>query len=323
MIVNLPDTTTHLISERLDGLHEQRGEVAQGRVLTLLITCSPTELEESLKVASAASREHPCRIIAIVKHDVDAAESRLDAEVRIGTDAGAGEVIVLKPTGELTGHLDTLVIPLMVPDTPAVAWWPTTPPADPAKDPIGAMASSRLTDAGRTPDPRRTFSALRKFATPDDKDLSWTRLTVWRAMMASLLDQPPHLPITHAKVCGEPGNLSVSLLAAWLRVQLEVPVSIEWDAAATAVRGVTLTRSDGGTLGLVRPHDDEAFVSVPGEQEQRVSIPLRTLEECISEELKSLNPDEVYVKVINSDFTFDETFVEDSMVASSQENAAA
>lgn len=310
MIVKLSDTTTHLISEKLDQLHEERGEVAQGRVLTLLITCSPDDLEESLHVASAASREHPCRIIALVKQDASAPQSRLDAEVRIGTDAGAGEVIVLKPTGELTEHLDTLVIPLMVSDTPAVAWWPTTPPADPANDPIGAMASSRLTDASRTADPRHTFQKLRSAATPDDKDLSWTRLTVWRAMLASLLDQPPHLPITQAKVCGEPGSLSVWLLAAWLHAQLEVPVCIEWDASSTAVRGVVLTRDDGHELSLIRPHDDDAFVSVPGEAEQRVSIPLRTLEECISEELKSLNPDEVYVKVINSDFDFAETFVD-------------
>ncbi|MCI1914358.1 MAG: glucose-6-phosphate dehydrogenase assembly protein OpcA [Bifidobacteriaceae bacterium] len=310
MIVQLTDTTTHDISEKLDQMHEERGETTSGRVLTLLITCSPLDLDESVHVASAASREHPCRIIALVKGSVEAAESRLDAEIRTGTDAGAGEVIILKPVGELTGHLDTLVIPLMVPDTPAVAWWPTTPPTNPSKDPIGAMASSRLTDASRTPDPQRTFERLRKYATPDDVDLSWTRLTVWRAMLASLLDQPPHVPITSAQVSGEPGNLSVWMLAAWLHERLGVPVSIEWDSAATAVRGVKMFRADG-ELSFDRPCEDQAIVSVPGEQPQRVSVPLRTLVECMSEELRRLNPDEVYVQVINSNFDFAETFVED------------
>ncbi|MCI1984285.1 MAG: glucose-6-phosphate dehydrogenase assembly protein OpcA [Bifidobacteriaceae bacterium] len=312
MIVNLTDTTTHDISEKLDQMHEERGETTSGRVLTLLITCLPTELDESVHTASAASREHPCRIIALVKGAgaVEAAESRLDAEIRTGTDAGAGEVIILRPFGELTGHLDTLVIPLMVPDTPAVAWWPTTPPLNPSKDPIGAMASSRLTDASRTPDPQRTFELLRKSATPDDVDLSWTRLTVWRAMLASMLDQPPHEPITSAQVSGEPGNLSVWLLAAWLHVQLGVPVGIEWDSAATAVRGVKMYRSDG-ELSFDRPCEDQAVVSVPGEAPQQISVPMRTLVECMSEELRRLNPDEVYVKVIHSDFDFTETFVDE------------
>lgn len=310
MIVQLTDTTTHLISEKLDQIHEERGETTSGRVLTLLITCLPAELNESLRVASTASREHPCRIIAIVKGDVDSPTSQLDAEIRTGTDAGAGEVIVLKPMGELTGHLDTLVIPLMVPDTPAVAWWPSTPPNNPSRDPIGAMASSRLTDASRSPDPQHTFAQLRKVATPNDVDLSWTRITVWRAMLASLLDEPPHLPITSAQVSGEPGNLSVWLLGAWLHVQLGVPVSILWDPHATAVRGVTMYRSDG-ELSLERPQSDQAVVSVPGEKPQQVSVPLRTLEECISEELRRLDPDEVYLKVIHSDFDLSESFVDE------------
>lgn len=310
MIVQLTDTTTHLISKKLNEIHEERGEITSGRVLTLLITCPPADVDESVRVASAASREHPCRIIAIVEGDETSDPSRLDAEIRTGTDAGAGEVIVLKPVGELTYHLDTLVIPLMVPDTPAVAWWPTTPPENPAKDPIGAMAATRLTDAGRTADPRRTFERLRSEATPDDVDLSWTRLTVWRAMLASLLDQPPHLPVTRVQVCGEPGNLSVWLLAAWLHVELNVPVSIKWDPAVRAVSGVRMYRSDG-ELALKRPSEDQAIVTVPGEQPQRVSVPLRTLVECINEELRRLNPDEVYVKVIKSDFNFTETFVDE------------
>lgn len=310
MKVTLPDTTTNLISKKLDQLHGERGEVALGRVLTLLITCSDAELDDSLDIANAASREHPCRIIAVVKHDVEAEIPTLDAEIRIGADAGAGEVIVLRPSGELTGHLDTLVIPLMVPDTPAVAWWPTTAPANPSHDPIGAMATTRLTDALRTPNPQQTFERLRKVATPDDVDLSWTRLTIWRAMLASLLDQPPHLPITAVQVCGEPGHLSVWLLAAWLHKALGVPVSIEWIADAEAVRGVKLYREDG-VVSLERPQQDQAVVSVPGEQPQYISVPLRTLVECLAEELRRLNPDEVYARIIRSDFDFAETFVDD------------
>ena len=120
--------------------------------------------------------------------------------MRFGADAGAGEIIILRPRGGLINHPDTLVIPLLVPDAPVVAWWPTTPPSNPAKDLMGAMARSRITDALHSNNPEATIERLRRNWTPEDIDLSWTRLTVWRAMLASMLDQPPHLPITAVKV---------------------------------------------------------------------------------------------------------------------------
>lgn len=75
----------------------------------------------------------------------DPNDSNLNAQVRFGADAGAGEIIILRPRGGLINHPDTLVIPLLVPDAPVVAWWPTTPPSNPAKDLMGAMARSRIT----------------------------------------------------------------------------------------------------------------------------------------------------------------------------------
>ena len=71
------------------------------------------------------------------------------------------------------------------------------------------------------------------------------------------------------------------------------------DAGATAVTGVYLTRADG-TLSLERPDAKEgiAVISTPGQSPQSISVPTRTLEECLSEELRQLDPDEVYAEVI-------------------------
>ena len=60
--------------------------------------------------------------------------------MRFGSDAGAGEIIVLRPRGGLVRHADTLVIPLLVPDAPVVAWWPNEAPANLSKDLLGSMA---------------------------------------------------------------------------------------------------------------------------------------------------------------------------------------
>lgn len=325
MIIDLPNTRTREIAHKIEQLHEERGESATGRVLTLLISADDNELEHALEVANAASREHPCRVIAIVpdthyatdeasasdgaqameKTDNPAvdltdgpAESNLNAQVRFGADAGAGEIIILRPRGGLINHPDTLVIPLLVPDVPVVAWWPTNPPSNPSKDLMGAMARSRITDALRSNNPEATIERLRRNWTPEDIDLSWTRLTVWRAMLASMLDQPPHLPITAVKVTGPQEFLPMDLLCAWLRLKLGVQVDVEYTANAEAVTGVYLTRADG-VVSLERPHEDQALISMPGQAPQTISVPVRTIEDCLTEELRRIDPDEVYAEVIN------------------------
>lgn len=337
MIIDLPNTRTREIAHKIEQLHEERGESATGRVLTLLIATDDSELEHALEIANAASREHPCRVIAIVpdtEHhdDGDAiaadhagaeasddsagakpmektdnpaidltdgpAESNLNAQVRFGADAGAGEIIILRPRNGLINHPDTLVIPLLVPDVPVVAWWPTNPPSNPSKDLMGAMARSRLTDAMRSNNPEATIERLRRNWTAEDVDLSWTRLTVWRGLLASMLDQPPHLPITAVKVSGPKEFLPMDLLCAWLRLKLGVNVDVEYVDDAEAVTGVYLTRSDG-VVSLERPYEDQALISMPGQTPQAISVPVRTIEDCLTEELRRIDPDEVYAEVIN------------------------
>ena len=74
------------------------------------------------------------------------AKARLDAEVRVGADAGTGETVVLRLYGELVDHAQSVVLPLLLPDAPVVVWWPVNAPTDPAKDPLGALAQRRITD---------------------------------------------------------------------------------------------------------------------------------------------------------------------------------
>ena len=90
-----------------------------------------------------------------------------------------------------------------------------------------------------------------------------------------------------------------TLLVQFVDLRLNVPVVIEDDPNATAVTGVYLTRSDG-VLSLERPSTDDgiAVQNVPGQSPQTISVPARTLEECLSEELGRLYPDEIYAEVV-------------------------
>ena len=160
MIIDMPSTTTNDVNKRLVKLRDEGGAVALGRVLTLVIDVGTSDVEESIEAANYASREYPCRVIVIAPSTRTGTDV-LDAQIRIGGDAGASEVIVLRPSGALRDHGDTLVIPLLLPDAPIVAWWPFEPPADPAHDPIGRMAQRRITDSTKCTQP---LEALRRLA---------------------------------------------------------------------------------------------------------------------------------------------------------------
>ena len=154
VIVDLPNTTTNDISKKITGLREDGGSITLSRVLTLVISLHSDDLlEDSIEAANFASREHPCRVIVVVQGDRNAAEPRLDAQLRVGGDAGAGEVVALHLHGELADHASSVVLPFLLPDTPVVAWWPALAPKVPSQDPLGKLAIRRITDATNGADP--------------------------------------------------------------------------------------------------------------------------------------------------------------------------
>src|SRR5690606_31852595 len=193
MIVDLPDTTVSKLSKRLVTLREDGGAVALGRVLTLVIVSQLGEEEEAIEAANDASREHPMRVLVLSRiPDGAGVAPRIDAQIRVGGDAGASEVIILRAYGEAAGNEESLVNGLLLPDAPVVAWWPVEAPADVANTAIGHIAQRRITDASEHDDPHAALLELSRSHSPGDTDFAWTRLTLWRAQLAAVLDQPPY-----------------------------------------------------------------------------------------------------------------------------------
>ncbi|MBP6526023.1 MAG: glucose-6-phosphate dehydrogenase assembly protein OpcA, partial [Dermatophilaceae bacterium] len=95
MIVDLPDTTTAAISARLVRLRADTGSMALSRVLTLLVVVDEAHADAAIETANDASRQHPCRIIVVIAGSKRGA-ARLDGQIRVGGDAGASEVVVLR-----------------------------------------------------------------------------------------------------------------------------------------------------------------------------------------------------------------------------------
>ncbi|EGD56105.1 glucose-6-phosphate dehydrogenase assembly protein OpcA [Gordonia neofelifaecis] len=292
MIVDLPDTSTLDISKKLVQVRRTGGAVTLGRVLTLIIDLdADDDAEDAVEASNRASREHPCRVIMVVRHD-RAAESRLDAQIRVGGDAGASEVVVLHLHGSLAEHPHAAVTPFLLPDTPVVTWWPGRAPARPADDKLGRLASRRITDGRRTDDPGAFLSARRVGYAPGDTDLAWSAITQWRAMLASALDRPPHDAVVGARVTGPRDLAGLDLFAGWLAGALGVPVT-----RGDGEMSVTLRRDGGGELSLSAGPDGGVIRST-GHPDGRSAFARRSTAECLAEELRSLDADEVYEKAL-------------------------
>ena len=88
MIVTLPDTTTNEVAKKIVMVREAGGAISLGRVLTLVVVAEHGEpTEAAIEAAIGASSEHPSRVI-VISCDPRDEQSRLDAEIRVGGDAG-------------------------------------------------------------------------------------------------------------------------------------------------------------------------------------------------------------------------------------------
>ncbi len=299
MIVDLPDTTTGEVSRRLVHLREEGGAVALGRVLTLVIDADARDVEEAVAVTNDVSREHPMRVIVLARDAEGPAGPRVDAQIRVGGDAGASEVVLLRASGEMLEHADTLVVPLLLPDAPIVVWWPREIPERPAAHPIGQMAQRRITDSLACADPIGTLQRLRDGYTAGDTDLAWTRLTVWRGLLAAAFDLPPHEPVTAARVSGDAAHPSLHLLGAWLALALDSPVDVVDAPGAVGITQVHLERPSG-VVEIDRPDGRRATLRHPEQPVRHVAMPLRQLRECLSEDLRRMDADEVYGEVLRT-----------------------
>jgi glucose-6-phosphate dehydrogenase assembly protein OpcA len=237
--------------------------------------------------------------VIVVARGARKAAPRLDAQIRVGGDAGASEVVVLRLYGELAKEGASCVMPLLLPDTPVVAWWPFDAPVSPSKDPIGQLAQRRITDAAAEKNPIKALETRRAHYAPGDTDLAWTRLTLWRAMLAASLDLPPYERIVEAEVTGEADSPSTDLLAAWLTDRLKVTAKRLKATSGQGIVQVRLGRASG-EVDLHRPDGKMGTLTQPGQPSRRVALQRRSVRDCLAEELRRLDPDEVYAAALKS-----------------------
>src|SRR5450755_3172159 len=252
MLIDLTDTTTAEVRGALTRARDQLGGPTTGVVLNLIIMTDESRQHDAVRAANQAGREHPCRILGVISRG-SSGSSRLDAEIRSG-DGAAGQTVLLRLYGPMSLHPDSVVMPLLVPDTPVVTWWPGNGPDVPSGEPLGALAQRRVTDAASADHPAEALHG--------------------------------------GTVSAEEGNPTADLLTAWLASRLHAPFS-RGVSGGPGITGVSFAVDDG-EITITRPDGRTATLSRPGQPDRHVALQRRDTAELLAEELRRLNPDEVY-----------------------------
>lgn len=286
-MITLTDTNSSAIAAAFQQARAQAGSTAMGMVMTLVVVVDEEFAADAMAAARAASHEHPARVIGVILGD-----GRGSGSVNAEVGTGAGETALIRLSGAVVKHPESVVLPLLLPDSPVVTWWPAHPPSDPAADPLGALATRRITDAAAASSAKTRAIGLQCSSyAPGNTDLAWTRITPWRSLLAAALDQHP-LKVRSASITSERISPSADLLGAWLVDRLRVTVSRSTSKGPGITEVVLSTRE--GDIRISRTDGKLATFSSPGQPDRPVALKRRTLPELLGEELRRLDEDDVY-----------------------------
>ena len=296
-MTTLWDTTGTAVVKALAAERRTGGAVTSGIALTLVIVVDHKDLEAAEDAASVAASRHPMRMLMVIRRQFDAPVPRLDAEVTLGGRLGPGESVVLRMYGRLALHAESVTLPLLAPDAPVVTWWYGEAPHKIAHDPLGVFAERRITDVLHSGDPNAALQQRAADFAPGDTDLAWTRLTPWRAALASAFDGVQERP-TSATVFGGANEPSARLLAGWLTARLHVEVAVD-GSDDEPISGVEIVFPDGRTTRAVL-EGSSLVLHREGQQDSFMPFGERPLGELLAEELRRLDHDHVYAEALST-----------------------
>jgi len=311
------DTTGREVVRKLAEERRTAGGVASGLALTLIAITNEARVRAVEAAATIAAAEHPCRLLIVVRDPLGGradAPSRLDAEIVVGGRLGPCEAVMLRMSGRLALHAESVVVPLLASDVPVVTWWHCDPPQRIANDPLGVVAERRVTDVAVCPGPVEALHVRAEDYAPGDTDLSWTRITPWRTVLAGAFDTVTS-PAVAASVVSGPDDAGARLLAGWLRARLKIPVESVLDADTTGLVSALIRLEDEVELSLTREStgpatpahepgrwavDGTAVLRRTGYPDRALPMAPRRLGDELAEELRRLDADQPYATALSA-----------------------
>jgi glucose-6-phosphate dehydrogenase assembly protein OpcA len=307
-MTTLWDTTGSAVVKELAAQRRTGGAVVSGVALTLVVVADEQRVAEAEEAATIAAEQHPCRLLVVVRRQIESPAPRLDAEVLIGGRLGPGEAVVMRMYGRLALHAESVVLPLLASDAPVVTWWHGPPPERMATDALAVIADRRIADCSMTDDPAAALRARAEDFAPGDTDLCWSRITPWRAALASSIDsvagrRGDSVRLHDGRLEGDPHSASARLLAGWIAARCGCQVSVEASSAAagsTGVQSVLLQLDQDEEVRVTTDHRGGAVITQPFRPDTTVALPERPLGDLLGEELRRLDPDQPYSEALSA-----------------------
>lgn len=303
------DTTGTEVVRELAAARRSDG-VTSGLALTLVAVVDERPEARSTPVkavedaATVAAATHPCRILVVTRSPVGqtTGPDRLDAEIVVGGRLGPCEAVIMRMQGRLALHAESVVMPLLAPDVPVVTWWHGPPPDQISTDPLGVVAERRITDVAQADDPVAALHQRAVDYAAGDTDLSWTRITGWRTLVAGALDPTGDTvpEVVGATVTAPAADASAALLAGWLTARLGIdPVREDPPGDPDALVSVRLQLATGDEIAITK-QNGAAVMHRPGQQDRTLPLLRRTLGEELAEELRRLDADQTYAAALSA-----------------------
>ena len=294
-MIGLWDTTGNEVVKALAAERRSAGGVASGLALSLIAVVEERKVREAEAAATIAAAAHPCRVLIVVRSDLEG-RSRLDAEIVVGGRLGPAEAVVLRMYGRLALHAESVVMPLLAPDVPVVTWWHSEPPQTIANDFLGVVADRRITDSAQAKDPVAALRLRAEDYAPGDTDLTWTRITLWRTLVAGAFDTTDET-VVGATIVAPPTDPTAALMAGWLGARLGIVPTLEPTDQWPRMRSVQLQCANGDCVTVTR-EEGTALFSRTGQEDRYMPLPRRPVGDELAEELRRLDPDQIYSEAL-------------------------
>ena len=254
--------------------------------MTLLVLAEESEDSQGLgETIAALMPEHPAR--AIVVRMSGPGERSLTERVYSQCWMPFGqrkqiccEQVEITVSDAALADLPSVVLPLAVPDLPLILWCRSPRlAAMPEFLPIAAMAQKVVMDSGAMKDPAAALKLIAALAAQGVLlgDLSWTRLTRWREMLAQVFENQQYLgqlvKVSGVKVeRGEGFGVAALYMAVWLTDCLADAGVHASFAVGPAAEGVSLR------VELV----GEGFAAELARREDRMVVTVNGFSQCTS-----------------------------------------
>jgi glucose-6-phosphate dehydrogenase assembly protein OpcA len=286
--------------------NEVAGGVLRACGMTLVVsTDSAADMDELRHLLGVLMHNHPARAI-VLKLD---GKSGLHAAVfsQCWMPFGKHQQICAEGVEITAGFSDLtnvaqLLLPLVVSDLPAVLW--CRGPrifSDYAFAPLLPLVQKIIVDSTAVTDPHAAVAAVRDLRKQGRlvADLSWTKLTGLRELIASLFDEGTAAKIKSARIFygGDAPTASALYFATWIQQALpDAEVTLEQRGEGTrSIRSIVL---EGDCEVLLTRPDKSTFEVHCGGRVRRSSLVLVSEETLMGEELSILGADPVFDKVL-------------------------